>query len=239
MTSLCGILWLFALFLPQIASAHAPYLDQRWACTLEGGFRVTFLYGDGIIGPDPRALVVLGAQGRLWAYEDVSHMTFPYESERCSVLDVERGQVITPHPPSFKEGPVIVGTTPEVREARWAFEPPRGTAWGMTRNDGQAGALRRIWVQFRYLPVVSLVIAGMAALVLFVAGALSFGVAATWPVWLRWVLGLGATGGAGLLCLFLFAILAFAGAPIALTVVSLAVGGVLGGGIAGLLAFRR
>ena len=240
MNLLRNILWVFALFLPQVATAHSPYIDQRWSCGLDGGFRVTFLYGDGIIGPDPRALIVLDAQGLLWAYENVSYQTVPFEADGCSVLDVETGEVVTPHPPSFAKGARIVGDAPEVREARWAFEPPSHHAWGMMRRDeGRRSTLSLIWVQLRYQPAVALILAGLAAFILFVAGFLSFGVGATWPVWIRLLLGICAVGSAGVLCLFLFAILAFAGAPVALTLSSLVFGGVFGFGAAGAFGLRR
>ncbi len=65
---------IFALFLPAPVAADSPYLSNE--VTIEhadwGEISVGMLSGDGILGPNPKRLVVMDADGLLLATSEIS-----------------------------------------------------------------------------------------------------------------------------------------------------------------------
>lgn len=112
---------LLMLLLAGPAAAHSPYFGASAPCT--DGTVLRVLYGDGLFGPDPKALVVTDADGRLRAFQNVGQSTVLINRAGCAGVDFERGRVWRPERAAFSDGPVILGDWDMTAAVRWQFEP--------------------------------------------------------------------------------------------------------------------
>lgn len=120
------LLFNLALFNAAKAEAHSPYLSEAVNCEDVGPYKLRIIHGDGILGPDPKALVVTDAMGRLVAYQSVSSSTILPWPENCSAADPDAGVVWKPVSEEFYVGPLVIGDTPEARKGRQRVEPGFG-----------------------------------------------------------------------------------------------------------------
>jgi len=112
-----------ALFLAVKADAHSPYFSDVMTCGEDAPYELRVLNGDGIVAPDPRALVVTDTQGWLLAYQEVASSAFLPWRDICAGVDLRAGLIWRPDPGSFGKGPRIVGETAEARTGRWRVAP--------------------------------------------------------------------------------------------------------------------
>jgi hypothetical protein len=117
------LLMILALSAAPAAAIDSPYFDRRQICRMEDGSRLRLLYGDGLLGPDPLAAVVVNPEGRLLAYHSLSPGSYLLPKAPCRAFDPERGQAFAPDHHSQEPGDLIEGGSEAARQARWALEP--------------------------------------------------------------------------------------------------------------------
>ena len=117
-------LWFVFVFvvLAGAASAHRPYFGKDVLCRGDG-WTMRLLFGDGIIGTNPAAAVVLDDAGHVLAYQTLGASPFRLLGDDCRIWSWDFAKGYTPSPDTFERGPRIAGDDEDARAARWRYEP--------------------------------------------------------------------------------------------------------------------
>lgn len=135
------------------AAAHSPYFSEPLDCSGAAGTELRFLFGDGIILPDPMAIAVLDLDGHILAFQDVGRGSFPVPRGECAIADPFNGVVLHYSPGEYEQaGARLIGDGYDIRDNRWAFEPGVGhEGFGFrTTPLSEIPLVTRLSAEFRY-----------------------------------------------------------------------------------------
>lgn len=113
---------LVLVMLANSAASHSPYFGRDALCRGEG-WTMRLLFGDGIIGTNPAAAVVLDDAGHVLAFQNLGASPFRLLGKDCRIWSWNASEGYTPSPRDFARGPRLAGDDDDARAARWKFEP--------------------------------------------------------------------------------------------------------------------
>ncbi|MFY0621402.1 MAG: hypothetical protein JXQ89_06885 [Pelagimonas sp.] len=143
---------IFALFLPAAVAAGSPYLSNE--ATIEhadwGEISVGMLFGDGIIVPDPKRIVVMDADGLLLATSEISIALELFETRSGPQPFVgynrSLGLLYLPEPTTWKRSLLI---RPPGKKTGLPFPEELNASYGFSSR--KAAFHERLWYEARLI----------------------------------------------------------------------------------------